>query len=54
MAASSAWMDAAESALNGSPAFALTRPPGHHATAGVGMGKWLFLVDLTLIVLTLL
>eukprot|EP00904_Undaria_pinnatifida_P010795 jgi/Undpi1/6846/HiC_scaffold_21.g09322.m1 len=38
VAASSAWMDAAESALNGSPAFALTRPPGHHATAGVGMG----------------
>ena len=39
VAASSAWMDAAESALNGSPAFALARPPGHHATAGVGMGK---------------
>ncbi|CAM9231975.1 unnamed protein product [Scytosiphon promiscuus] len=36
--ASSAWMDAAESALRGSPAFALARPPGHHATAGVGMG----------------
>ncbi|CAN0022704.1 unnamed protein product, partial [Ectocarpus fasciculatus] len=38
VAASSAWMDAAESAMGGSPAFALARPPGHHATAGVGMG----------------
>eukprot|EP00752_Nemacystus_decipiens_P018681 g16746.t1 len=38
VAASSAWMDAAESAWTGSPAFALARPPGHHATAGVGMG----------------
>ncbi|CAB1098407.1 unnamed protein product [Ectocarpus sp. CCAP 1310/34] len=39
IAAASAWMDAAESAAGGSPAFALARPPGHHATAGVGMGS---------------
>ncbi|CAM9630866.1 unnamed protein product [Ectocarpus sp. 6 AP-2014] len=38
IAASSAWIDAVESAAGGSPAFALARPPGHHATAGVGMG----------------
>eukprot|EP00903_Cladosiphon_okamuranus_P011457 g10791.t1 len=38
IAASSAWMDAAASAWRGWPAFALSRPPGHHATAGVGMG----------------
>lgn len=39
IAATSAWMDAVESASQGSPAFALTRPPGHHATASVSMGK---------------
>ncbi|CAN0256302.1 unnamed protein product [Pylaiella littoralis] len=38
IAASSAWMDAVESASRGSPAFALARPPGHHATASVSMG----------------
>lgn len=38
VAVSSAWMDAVESAAKGEPAFALSRPPGHHATSGTAMG----------------
>jgi acetoin utilization deacetylase AcuC-like enzyme len=37
----SAWLDAVDHSLNpeaGGPAFALTRPPGHHATRATGMG----------------
>ncbi|MDP8940677.1 MAG: histone deacetylase [Actinomycetota bacterium] len=36
--ASGAAVGAVESALSGTPAFAVARPPGHHAGAGYGMG----------------
>jgi acetoin utilization deacetylase AcuC-like enzyme len=36
--ASGAAMGAVESALSGTPAFAIARPPGHHAGRGYGMG----------------
>ncbi|CAN5750737.1 histone deacetylase [soil metagenome] len=36
--ASGAAVGAVESALSGHPAFAVSRPPGHHAGAGFGMG----------------
>jgi acetoin utilization deacetylase AcuC-like enzyme len=36
--AAGAAVAAAESAVAGTPAFALVRPPGHHATAGRAMG----------------
>ena len=36
--ASGAAVNAVESALSGTPAFAVARPPGHHAGAGYGMG----------------
>ena len=36
--ASGAAVGAVQSALSGTPAFAVARPPGHHAGAGYGMG----------------
>lgn len=39
-------MDAAESAaVGGLPAFALARPPGHHASSGVAMGESLCIIS---------
>ncbi|KAG5184876.1 hypothetical protein JKP88DRAFT_198490 [Tribonema minus] len=41
--ATSAWLDAVDSAVtHGTPAFALTRPPGHHATPMAAMGFCFF------------